>query len=361
MEEKRLFSRCQRELFLLLGDRYTPILMQDRDLLALTESPLIPGTPDYAYLLEFPGGSSMRIAVEVKRKLRSAMIPLLQRQKDRLLSKGQYHQLIIFTDRVSQGMHDLLRSSEIWFIDEAGNGYLEIQGKLLINVAGKKPRRTPSMKGQYYSARGSGVLLYLLEHGPQIEATYHDIQASVKVSLGKISQVMTELLDAEVLAKQAQGRYLVINPNRLLDMWASAFIEKTLPKISLGRYRSPYGSDFESMLGDQEGSEILDIVSLGGEYAADLLTRNLRASSLTLYLRQDRESVIREAFMLAPATDGEVILCEEIAIGFDAPLQGLPFKLAAPPVIYAELLATDDPRCGETASMIRERWLQWTQ
>ena len=359
MEEKRLFSKCQRELSLLLGERYTPILTEDWNSQVFTELPSTPGAPDYTYSLELPDGTSLRIAVEIKRNLRSSMIPLLQKQKDQWLSQDSHDQVIVFTDRISQGMHDLLRSSGIWFVDEAGNGFLEIEGQLLVNVAGKKPKNTRPVKGQYYSAQGSRVLLFLIEHGPEITATYHDIRASVDVSIGKISQVMTELVDGEVLAKRGQGNYLVTNPSRLLDMWTSSFIEKTLPRILLARYRSPYGNDFERMFREHAGSEILDTISVGGEYAADLLTSNLRPSSISFYVPLNRESEVRREFTLSPSTNGEVTLYQEIATDLDAPLDNLGFNLAVPSIVYAELLATDDPRCGETASIIKDRWLDW--
>lgn len=359
MEDKRLFTKCQRELGLLLGDNYTPILVENNHTPVFTELRVLTGDPDYTYSLELPEGNSIRIAVELKRNLRSSMIPLLQKQKDRLLGQSSHEQFMVFTDYVSQGMGDALRSGGIWFVDEAGNGFLEIQGQLLINAMGKKLRRASLTKGQYYSAHGSRVLLFLIEHGPEIAATYSDIQASVDISMGKISRVMTELLDSEVLAKRAQGDYLVTNPTRLLDMWTSSFVEKTQPRMLIARYRSPYGTDFERMLGEHAGSEFLNDVVIGGEYAADLLTGNLRPSSINMYIPLNCESEIRQELVLAPAADGEVTLYQTIATGLDAPMEELRFKLAAPSLVYAELLATDDPRCGETASIIRDRWMDW--
>ena len=206
----------------------------------------------------------MRIAVEVKRNLRSSMIRLLQKQKEKWLRQSSYEQFMMFTDRISRGMADGLRSGGIWFVDEAGNGFLEIRDRLLVNVTGRESRHMSSAKGQYYSPLGSKALLFLVEHGPEIVATYGDIQTSVDVLLGKISQVMTELLEGEVLAKRAQGKYVVISPARLPDMWTTSFVEKLQPRLLVGRYRSPYGTDFEHLLTEHAKSVVLDDVVIRG-------------------------------------------------------------------------------------------------
>ena len=360
MEESRLFAKCQRELGLLLGDNYTPILVQAEPIL-LTELRFAPGAPDYTYSLELPTGRAIRIAVEIKRNLRAAMIPLLMKQRDTWLNSGSYEQLMIFTDRVSQGIRDQLRNNSIWFVDEAGNAHLEIEGHLLINVMGRKPRHPSKVKGQYYSLYGSRVLLFLIENGPEVEATYQDVQGYTGVSSGKISQVITELLDSDVVARRSRGSYLVINPARLLEMWTSSFIEKALPRLLLGRYQSPYGKEFGRMLHEHGDLGTLRGVSVGGEFAADLLTGNLQPSSISLYVPPSGESEVRKAFTLAPAADGDIILYQTFVDAGVISMPDVPLDLAAPPIVFAELLSTSDSRCGETADIVRERWFGWLE
>jgi len=142
-------------------------------------------------------------------------------------------------------------------------------------------------------------------------------------------------------------------------MWVEAFVAKLHPKIVLGHYRSPYGKDVAALLeaGLQDGA--LGNVVVGGEYAADLLTGYLRASSVTLYVPLGETDSVQRNLKLAPSKEGPIEVCTAFApeIGRSSKKHG--FVLADPVLVYAELLATDDPRCGEAALLIKEKHLPW--
>ena len=149
------------------------------------------------------------------------------------------------------------------------------------------------------------------------------------------------------------------DPRRLLDMWVEAFMAKLHPKIVLGHYRSPYDKDVASLLEAGLQDDALGNVVVGGEYAADLLTGYLRASSVTLYVPLGEIDSVQQNLKLAPSKEGPIEVCAAFApeIGKLSKKHG--FVLADPVLIYAELLATDDPRCGETALLIKEKHLPW--
>ena len=100
-------------------------------------------------------------------------------------------------------------------------------------------------------------------------------------------------------------------------------------------------------------------VVVGGEYAADLLTGYLRASSVTLYVPLGETDSVQRKLKLAPSKEGPIEVCTAFTaeIGRSSKKHG--FVLADPVLVYAELLATDDPRCGETALLIKEKHLPW--
>jgi hypothetical protein len=100
-------------------------------------------------------------------------------------------------------------------------------------------------------------------------------------------------------------------------------------------------------------------VVVGGEYAADLLTGYLRASSVTLYVPLGEIDSVQQNLKLAPSKEGPIEVCTAFTpeIGELSKKHG--FVLADPVLVYAELLATDDPRCGETALLIKEKHLPW--
>jgi len=315
--------------------------------------------PDAFFVLGVPGIGSLKVCAELKKSLRPSMIPHLKQRINTWKKKNLCEKVAIFSDYIPVPLAQLMREEKIWFVDTAGNAYLELPDKLLIYVTGNRLHRVATLKGQYFTEVGAKFLFYLLTHGPDIEATYRDLSAATSVSLDKISKLLNELKDDATIVRQRQGCYQVRNPRRLLDMWVEAFVAKLHPKVILGHYRSPYGEDAAALLEAGLQDNALENVVVGGEYAADLLTGYLRATSVTLYIPLGETDTIQRKLRLAPSKDGPIEVCAAFApqIGNLSKEQG--FLLANPILVYAELLATDDPRCGETALLIKEKHLPW--
>jgi len=350
MIDLRLLRSCERVLDSLLGTE---------DSLLFEGEGTNRTVPDVFFLLDLPSIGNLKICVEVKKALRPSMIPQIKRRIDEWAKQNLCEKVVIFSDYIPASLAQLMREEKLWFIDAAGNAYLEIPDKLLIYVTGNRMRRVATLKGQYFTEAGAKVLFYLVKHGPNIEATYRELSAATSVSLDKISKLLNELKEDATIVRQRQGYYQVRNRRRLLDMWVEAFVAKLHPKIVLGHYRSPYGKDVAALLeaGLQDGA--LGNVVVGGEYAADLLTGYLRASSVTLYVPLGETDSVQRNLKLAPSKEGPIEICTAFApeIGKLSKKHG--FVLADPVLVYAELLATDDPRCGETALLIKEKHLPW--
>ena len=315
--------------------------------------------PDVFYDLMLPSIGTLKVCAELRKGLRPSMIPQLKQRINAWEEKHLCEKVAIFSDYIPVPLAQLMREEKIWFVDAAGNAYLEIPNKLLIYVTGNRLHRVATLKGQYFTEAGAKVLFYLLKHGPDIEATYRELSAATSVSLDKISKLLNELRNYVTIVRQRQGCYQVRDPRRLLDMWVEAFVAKLHPKIVLGHYRSPYDKDVAALLEAGLHDDALGNVVVGGEYAADLLTGYLRASSVTLYVPVEEIQSIQRNLKLAPSKDGSIEVCATFApeIGNLSKKHG--FVLADPVLVYAELLATDDPRCGEAALLIKEKHLPW--
>jgi hypothetical protein len=124
--------------------------------------------------------------------------------------------------------------------------------------------------------------------------------------LDKISKLLNELKDYVTIVRQRQGCYQVRDPRRLLDMWVEAFVAKLHPKIVLGHYRSPHDKDVATLLEAGLQNDALGNVVVGGEYAADLLTGYLRASSVTLYVPLGEIDSVQQNLKLAPSKEGPI-------------------------------------------------------
>jgi hypothetical protein len=247
----------------------------------------------------------------------------------------------------------------MWYADAAGNAYLSEGDSFHIHIGGHRPPPLPARGGQSYSEAGARALYYLVRHGPKVSATYREIQAATAVSLDKISKVWSELEAERVLAVRGRGRYEVVAPDRLLELWSDAFADRLAPALEMARCRAAEGEDLVGLL--LKKAPLLGRVTVAGEIAACLVTGHLRALGARLYLAREDESRIRRALRLAPAQDGPVVLCRTFATDLADEIEvdaGL--RLAHPAVLYAELMAGDDPRLGEAALRLRKERLAWT-
>ncbi|MCK4571090.1 hypothetical protein KAT84_03970, partial [Candidatus Bipolaricaulota bacterium] len=265
---------------------------------------------------------------------------------------------LLVSSAVSEPLAQELRNRKIWFVDMAGNVYVELPGQLLLFVAGLKPAqletRAASKKLGEQAAR---VLFQFLRHGPEVQATYRDLVRATGVSLGMISKLVTHWRDEGLIRRAGKGTHMVLQPTTALEMWCDVYTEQLAPRLFIGRYQSPYASDFASLL--KQHKTPLPIV-IGGEVAAEVLTGYLRAGELHLYISKDDAAHIRKQFRLAPSEAGNIELRRTFStdLAGEDIAHGMP--LAHPAFVYAELMAGGDDRLAETALRLRQEFLSWT-
>jgi len=311
------------------------------------------------YTLRLPSGDTLNLCAVVRKGLRPATLPQLVERMRTQTGEELCERWILFADYITASLANRLREQGLWFVDACGNAYLDQPGVLLLFTVGQRPMREQARKGQYFSEPGAKVLYYLLHYGPQIRATYRDIRQAVGVSLDKISKTFNELKGERLLTMANQGSYEIHDAPRLLERWSDAYAAKLRPRILLGRFRSPFGKDFAKMFEEVASKRQLEDLVVGGEYAGDRLTGYLRARALNLYVPVDRADAVRRALKLAPSQEGNIDLYEAFAQSLGEPRGRNGPAFAHPVLVYAELLATDDPRCGETALRLKEEHLPW--
>jgi hypothetical protein len=232
-------------------------------------------------------------------------------------------------------------------------------GGLYVYADGHRLPPLPARRGQSYSEAGARALYFLVRHGPNIAATYRDIQATTAVSLDKISKVFGELEGRRILAVRGRGRYEIAAPDRLLDLWVHGFADRLAPGLQIARYRAAEGEDLAGLL--RRKAEELGTATVAGEIAADFMTGHLRAKAARLYLAPEEEARVRRALRLAPAQDGPIVLCRAFATDLaDESTVGGGLRMAHASVVYAELMAADDARLGEAALRLRKERMAWT-
>jgi hypothetical protein len=95
----------------------------------------------------------------------------------------------------------------------------------------------------------------------------------------------------------------------------------------------------------------------GGEPAAAILTRYLRPGQLTIYAHQlPANLAARQKFLKEPAP-GHTAIVEVRERFWDFPGEPEHAELTPPLLVYADLLATGDARCIETAQLVYDEYL----
>ena len=249
---------------------------------------------------------------------------------------------LVFTTFVSPRSADTFRRAGVQYLDTAGNAWVHF-GDVLIDVRGRpRPERTtgrPRLSGNLFSTGRAQVIFALLTWPHLWDATQRDLARAAGVSLGQAHNTLALLADAGYASAQRDAAR-----TDLLELWAAAFPTGLAQRLTLATYRGDIAT--------VRGAEPLDQVFVSGASAA---TDLLRPAALTLYVddldprlpvvnrwRTDGEPniVVRRKFWNAPG-DGSARL--------DGP-QNAPW-----PLVYADLLASDDPRVRSTAKEWKDR------
>ncbi len=295
------------------------------------------------------GDELQRYWVEIKRTLRPANLGAALHQLDR---QAELHGLpgLLVADYIAPELAEALRQQGREFADAAGNAHIQQPG-LMVFVVGRKPmlKAKALQIGRAFQPTGLQVIFALLCHPEWVNLPYRELAARAGVAHGTVGWVMPDLQQqgfiTEIKAKRGTRR--LHEGERLLALWADAYARQLRPRTLLGRY---YVQAIDEW---RDWPLAAHAAQWGGEPAGALLTQYLKPAELTLYAEklpgllagkyrfmkeadaQHRDAVeVRRRFWNFPDEQGEVCV---------------------PPVlVYADLLATGDARCIETAKRLYE-------
>ncbi|WP_167756428.1 MULTISPECIES: type IV toxin-antitoxin system AbiEi family antitoxin [unclassified Amycolatopsis] len=258
---------------------------------------------------------------------------------------------LLFTAHLGDPVAERLRARGIDYVDTAGNAHLAWDD-VLIDVRG---RRKPAASAGRASMRGAGAfgraglqVLFVLLSWPEVTGfSYRLLAALSGVSLGTVKTVIDELTNAGYLY-QAGGERRLARGAELLDRWSEAYTITLEPALALGEFEA---ADLSWWRNSQEALFSLQ-AQVGGEAGASLLDPHLRPASLTLYVESLPVRLIGQHRMARAEKDGNV----HIRTRFwkePAPQPWSESWIVPSPLIYADMLASGDPRQREHADRIR--------
>ena len=275
------------------------------------------------------------------------------------------HPGLLLTPYVTPAIAKRCRELEIAFLDGVGNAYLKT-GKRYILITGNRPEAHGTVAGPPLAnaapiqvRRQPGaitptalrVIFALLCKPELINAPYREIKEAADVALGAIGWVFVNL-DERGLVVGKQGTRRFVDKTRVFDEWVVNYPLRLRPKLNATRFRAPNPDWWrDTNLREQGGY-------WGGEVGAERLTGYLKPANQTIYVEpgRRREMVARlvAKHRLHPDYQGNIEFLEAFwHFDVDQPHH----DVAPPMLVYADLVATADPRNVETAKMIRERFI----
>ena len=131
------------------------------------------------------------VVFAIKRNLTAQMIGMIALKMERIQEHG-----ILVTDYINPKMADRLRELDIWFVDTAGNAYIN-KPPVYIYVKGMKAQQLPEAerKNRAFQPTGLKVIFALLHEAQLINAPYRQIAERAKVALGTVGWVLNGLRD----------------------------------------------------------------------------------------------------------------------------------------------------------------------
>ena len=310
--------------------------------------------PDAVIEIE-EGGKRFQFFAEVQAVDRAVALAAV---KHRLEPYGRKGVLVApyLTAELAQHCRDRL---DLQFVDTAGNAYLRTPG-LYVFVQGERPhgRTAATTTG----ARGGGTAtalraaFVLLCRPELLNAPYREIAEAAGIGLGTVGWALFDLQRRGYLATAPQRRNRrLLEPTRLLDEWVTNFPIRLRPKLNPRRFRAPDPGGWEQ-------PRLPDGARWGGEVAAARLTTYFKPAAATIYLEpaKARETLatLVQAHCLRADPQGNVEILDAFWKLPEPPEEDTPRDLVPPLLVYADLMATLDPRNLEVAKRIREQYIE---
>ena len=287
-------------------------------------------------------GRKWEFKAEVKLRVNRTTIALLKQKIDRA-GEG-----LLVTDYVNPELAEVMRDQGIFFIDAAGNAFIDAT-PLYIFVKGEKPTEVGKAKPVKRVFKPGGLkLIFALLNNPGMEkATYRDMAKAANVALGTVDFVITELKELGFLIDMAKKGRQLRKTGQLLRRWVEAYPENLKPKLVQEKFRT----DALHWWKDIKPADF-DFF-WGGEIAAAKLTGLLKPEKYTIYTDHLPGKLIYK-FKFQKDPNGNV----EFVTPFWTFGWELAEKKVVPPLlIYADLMATGDARAIEAAEIIYDTHL----
>jgi hypothetical protein len=238
------------------------------------------------------------------------------------------------------------------FIDTAGNAFLRLPGLHVVIQGRPRPTAAQPRAATRPRAMATGaaqrIVFLLLCQPDYLRRPYREIAKAAGVALGVVGRVLKDLAEQKYIVG-GTGQWRFLEPERLFDQWVAFYPAQLRPKLGARRFTA------DDPVWWQRAELTTNRACWGGEVGAELLTGLLQPATFTVYVPGDHmnafiaQHAMKHRWRADPKGEIEVL---DRFWTFDTPHDVL--KGTAPAaLVYADLIATMDPRNREVAKALR--------
>lgn len=290
------------------------------------------------------GTSRLSVAIDMKRSVTNSAIPALKHQFTQMNEHG-----LLVAHYINPLMAERLRGMDIWFIDTAGNTYINAL-PVYVYIKGNKPSETQKVQptNRAFTPIGLKIIYALLCQPKLVNAPYREMAQTTTAALGTVALVFRDLTKLGFIVDMGSRGRRLKNRKTLLERWLIAYPEQLRPKLETGSYRATDPNWWQTV--DLQNTQAY----WGSEVAADKLTHYLKPQMITLYVMEERATQFKITNRLRKDPDGDI---EILKTFWDVQSELNQADIVNPILVYADLIASGDPRNIETAQILYEREL----
>lgn len=299
------------------------------------------------------GDKILSLPYLIKRSLNAASIVQLTS-----LRHKRDEPFLVVSRQVGPRQADAMRQSGIFFVDEAGNAFVETSGSL-VWINGRLPDKSSSTIIERRPLHANSLrLLYALlanpgtatrdSSDPLVSQPLRRIAGQIGMSSSTAGWCMADLVRQGLVINEAPGRRRLVNRTEALERWVQGYIERLKPKLRMARYSTSNQRWWQDT--NLEQGQLWS-----GEVAAAKLTGDLKPGTATIVgPRLSHSFLLRHELQLDPQGSVELIR----PLGDSGPVLNARADCVHPLLVYADLVAVDDDRTREVATTIYERYLR---
>ncbi len=293
-------------------------------------------------------------AVVIKNVDRFATVAQVKHQLEGIVERP-----LLIAPRLTDAAADNCKELGLNYIDLAGNAYIN-EADLFILIKGQKQVVYPNNQMNYFKGNKTltptnlRMVFALLCNPEMLNAPYREIAKVAGIALGAVGWGFNDLAArALTLGDGKKNNRVLIQQEKLIHEWVTNYPIKLRPKLNPRRFKANNLDWWKNLDVKQYEAQ------WGGEVAADRLTHYLKPNFFTLYLhgkefKKNMNKLIVEN-RLVPDPNGDIEVLEAFWDFDDADF--LP-EIVPTLLVYADLVASNDPRNLETAKMIYDRLIQ---